>query len=96
MEEIRQLGSGTYGAVYHGKWKGSDVAIKRIKASCFSGKPTERERMVIYIYEIESSFLLHLFIIYVYSLVCYSVNDEWFQSFSKETKIMATHENLKS
>ncbi|KAI3811408.1 hypothetical protein L1987_21130 [Smallanthus sonchifolius] len=46
LEEIRQLGSGTYGAVYHGKWKGSDVAIKRIKASCFSGKPTERERMI--------------------------------------------------
>ncbi|XP_076916057.1 uncharacterized protein LOC143575623 [Bidens hawaiensis] len=46
LEEIRQLGSGTYGAVYHGKWKGSDVAIKRIKASCFSGKPAERERMI--------------------------------------------------
>lgn len=47
LEEIRQLGSGTYGAVYHGKWKGSDVAIKRIKASCFAGKPSERERLVI-------------------------------------------------
>lgn len=46
LEEIRQLGSGTYGAVYHGKWKGSDVAIKRIKASCFAGKPSERERMI--------------------------------------------------
>ncbi|KAI3772039.1 hypothetical protein L6452_03213 [Arctium lappa] len=46
LEEIRQLGSGTYGAVYHGKWKGSDVAIKRIKASCFAGKPSERERLV--------------------------------------------------
>ncbi|XP_039039569.1 uncharacterized protein LOC120177511 isoform X2 [Hibiscus syriacus] len=46
LEEIRKLGSGTYGAVYHGKWKGSDVAIKRIKASCFAGKPSERERLI--------------------------------------------------
>ncbi|PWA62997.1 PB1 domain, Protein kinase domain, Ephrin receptor type-A /type-B [Artemisia annua] len=46
LEEIRQLGAGTYGSVYHGKWKGSDVAIKRIKASCFAVKPTERERMI--------------------------------------------------
>ncbi|GAB2215751.1 hypothetical protein Droror1_Dr00020149 [Drosera rotundifolia] len=36
LEEIRELGSGTYGSVYHGKWRGSDVAIKRIKASCFA------------------------------------------------------------
>lgn len=49
LEEIRELGSGTYGAVYHGKWKGSDVAIKRIKASCFAGRPSERERLVIFI-----------------------------------------------
>ncbi|KAL1563556.1 hypothetical protein AAHA92_06010 [Salvia divinorum] len=46
LEEIRELGSGTYGAVFHGKWKGSDVAIKRIKASCFSGRSSERERLV--------------------------------------------------
>ncbi|ERN07268.1 hypothetical protein AMTRI_Chr12g240940 [Amborella trichopoda] len=46
LEEIRELGSGTYGFVYHGKWKGSDVAIKRIKASCFNGRPTERERLI--------------------------------------------------
>ncbi|CAN1329685.1 Probable serine/threonine-protein kinase SIS8 [Linum perenne] len=46
LEEIRELGSGTYGAVYHGKWKGSDVAIKRIKASCFTGRPTERARLI--------------------------------------------------
>lgn len=46
LEEIRQLGSGTFGSVFHGKWKGSDVAIKRIKASCFAGKPTERERLI--------------------------------------------------
>ncbi|KAJ8634634.1 hypothetical protein MRB53_008901 [Persea americana] len=46
LEEIRMLGSGTYGAVYHSKWKGCDVAIKRIKASCFAGKPSERERLI--------------------------------------------------
>ncbi|KAL1097013.1 hypothetical protein V6Z11_D05G006500 [Gossypium hirsutum] len=46
LEEIRELGSGTYGAVYQGKWKGSVVAIKRIKASCFAGRPAERERMI--------------------------------------------------
>ncbi|XP_022753369.1 uncharacterized protein LOC111301727 isoform X2 [Durio zibethinus] len=46
LEEIRELGSGTYGAVYHAKWKGSDVAIKRIKASCFAGRPSERERLI--------------------------------------------------
>ncbi|KAF5205452.1 Mitogen-activated protein kinase kinase kinase [Thalictrum thalictroides] len=46
LEEIRELGSGTYGAVYYGKWKGSDVAIKRIKASCFAGRPSERERLI--------------------------------------------------
>ncbi|CAM8911435.1 unnamed protein product [Rhodiola kirilowii] len=44
LEEIRELGTGTYGAVFHGKWKGSDVAVKRIKASCFAGK--QRERLI--------------------------------------------------
>ncbi|GLJ43287.1 hypothetical protein SUGI_0898880 [Cryptomeria japonica] len=46
LEEIRELGSGTYGTVYYGKWKGSDVAIKRIKASCFEGRPSEQERLI--------------------------------------------------
>ncbi|GLJ04699.1 hypothetical protein SUGI_0001520 [Cryptomeria japonica] len=41
LEEIRELGSGTYGTVYYGKWKGSDVAIKRIKASCFADRASE-------------------------------------------------------
>lgn len=45
LEEIRELGSGTYGTVYYGKWKGSDVAIKRIKSSCFTGRQSEQERM---------------------------------------------------
>ncbi|XP_002967581.2 uncharacterized protein LOC9632807 isoform X1 [Selaginella moellendorffii] len=47
LEEIRELGSGTYGTVYHGKWRGTDVAIKRIKASCFEGRPVERDRLIL-------------------------------------------------
>ena len=49
LEEIKELGSGTYGSVFHGKWRGCDVAIKRIKASCFDGRPSERERLVCFI-----------------------------------------------
>ncbi|XP_058198637.1 uncharacterized protein LOC131314165 isoform X1 [Rhododendron vialii] len=45
LEELRELGSGTYGTVYHGKWRGSDVAIKRIRSSCFSGRSSEQERL---------------------------------------------------
>ncbi|XP_028773074.1 uncharacterized protein LOC114730206 isoform X3 [Neltuma alba] len=45
LEELRELGSGTYGTVYHGKWRGTDVAIKRIKRSCFSGRSSELERL---------------------------------------------------
>ncbi|XP_010265709.1 PREDICTED: uncharacterized protein LOC104603386 [Nelumbo nucifera] len=45
LEELRELGSGTFGTVYHGKWRGSDVAIKRINDRCFSGKLSEQERM---------------------------------------------------
>ncbi|CAN0915493.1 Probable serine/threonine-protein kinase SIS8 [Linum grandiflorum] len=45
LEELQELGSGTYGTVYHGKWRGTDVAIKRIKKSCFSGRSSEQERM---------------------------------------------------
>ncbi|XP_010928261.1 uncharacterized protein [Elaeis guineensis] len=45
LEELQELGSGTFGTVYHGKWRGSDVAIKRINDRCFAGKPSEEERM---------------------------------------------------
>uniref|UniRef100_A0A7N0TT83 Protein kinase domain-containing protein n=1 Tax=Kalanchoe fedtschenkoi TaxID=63787 RepID=A0A7N0TT83_KALFE len=45
LEELRELGSGTFGTVYHGKWRGTDVAIKRINNRCFQGKPSEQERM---------------------------------------------------
>ncbi|XP_078432612.1 RAF-like serine/threonine-protein kinase 24 [Wolffia australiana] len=45
LEEMRELGSGTFGTVYHGKWRGTDVAIKRIKKSCFTGRSSEQERL---------------------------------------------------
>nr|XP_043622457.1 uncharacterized protein LOC122594040 [Erigeron canadensis] len=45
LEELRELGCGTYGTVYHGRWRGSDVAIKRIKKSCFAGRASEEERL---------------------------------------------------
>ena len=46
LEELRELGSGTFGTVYHGKCRGTDVAIKRIKKSCFAGRSSEQERLV--------------------------------------------------
>ncbi|KAG9141052.1 hypothetical protein Leryth_012636 [Lithospermum erythrorhizon] len=47
LEELRELGAGTFGTVYHGKWRGTDVAIKRIKKSCFTGRASEQERLTI-------------------------------------------------
>ncbi|XP_068653613.1 LOW QUALITY PROTEIN: RAF-like serine/threonine-protein kinase PRAF [Aristolochia californica] len=47
LEEIKELGSGTYGTVFYGKWRGSDVAIKRIKPSCFIGGELEGKNRLI-------------------------------------------------
>nr|GEW90065.1 kinase superfamily with octicosapeptide/Phox/Bem1p domain-containing protein [Tanacetum cinerariifolium] len=47
LEELRELGSGTFVTVYHGKWRGTDVAIKRLKKSCFTGRSSEQERLTI-------------------------------------------------
>ncbi|XP_021275692.1 uncharacterized protein LOC110410367 [Herrania umbratica] len=46
LEYIKELGAGAYGTVFYGKWKGSDVAIKRLKPSCFSEGSVEEERLV--------------------------------------------------
>ncbi|PIA45650.1 hypothetical protein AQUCO_01600105v1 [Aquilegia coerulea] len=46
LEELSELGSGTFGTVYHGKWRGTDVAIKRFNDRCFAGKPSEQSRMI--------------------------------------------------
>jgi hypothetical protein len=70
LEEIRELGSGTYGSVYHGKWRGCDVAIKRIKASCFAGRPSERERLVCFF--LASSFYFRNF--RQFALTLYTIN----------------------
>ncbi|KAF2285629.1 hypothetical protein GH714_006055 [Hevea brasiliensis] len=45
IEELQELGSGTFGTVFYGKWRGTDVAIKRIKKSCFAGRSSEQERL---------------------------------------------------
>ncbi|KAG7632455.1 PB1 domain [Arabidopsis suecica] len=45
LEDLTELGSGTYGTVYHGTWRGTDVAIKRIRNSCFAGRSSEQERL---------------------------------------------------
>ncbi|XP_057836333.2 uncharacterized protein LOC131046587 isoform X2 [Cryptomeria japonica] len=45
LEELQELGSGTFGTVYHGKWRGSDVAIKRIKNCCFSGRASQQDSL---------------------------------------------------
>ncbi|XWS26959.1 hypothetical protein CRYUN_Cryun26dG0074900 [Craigia yunnanensis] len=45
LEYIKELGAGAYGTVFYGKWKGSDVAIKRLKPTCFSGGSVEEERL---------------------------------------------------
>ncbi|CAB4276977.1 unnamed protein product [Prunus armeniaca] len=47
LEQLKELGSGTFGTVYHGKWRGSDVAIKRLNKSCFTGRSSEQERLSI-------------------------------------------------
>ncbi|XP_004488776.1 uncharacterized protein [Cicer arietinum] len=47
LEELKELGSGTFGTVYHGKWRGTDVAIKRIKKTCFTGRSSEQERLTV-------------------------------------------------
>ncbi|KAL8166857.1 hypothetical protein V2J09_008356 [Rumex salicifolius] len=47
LEELKELGSGTFGTVYHGKWRGTDVAIKRFKKSCFTGRSSEQERLTL-------------------------------------------------
>jgi len=40
------MGSGAFGTVFHGKWKGTDVAIKRIKNSCFMLSSPQADKLV--------------------------------------------------
>nr|GEV42069.1 serine/threonine-protein kinase STE20-like [Tanacetum cinerariifolium] len=47
LEELRELGSSTFSTVYHGKWRGTDVAIKRINKSSFLSQSSEEEKLTI-------------------------------------------------
>ncbi|GJT78931.1 serine/threonine-protein kinase MST20-like protein, partial [Tanacetum coccineum] len=38
FDKLRELGHGTFGTVYHEKWRGKDVAIKRINEHVLQGK----------------------------------------------------------
>ncbi|KAL6984866.1 mitogen-activated protein kinase kinase kinase [Sarracenia purpurea var. burkii] len=46
LEYIKELGSGTYGTVFYGKWKGCDVAIKKLKPSCFTDGAPAKDRLI--------------------------------------------------
>ncbi|CAN6212859.1 unnamed protein product, partial [Urochloa humidicola] len=46
LEDLREMGSGAFGTVFHGKWKGTDVAIKRIKNSCFMLPSAQADKLI--------------------------------------------------
>ncbi|KAK7324256.1 hypothetical protein VNO77_27786 [Canavalia gladiata] len=45
LEELKVLGSGSFGTVYHGKWGGTDVAIKRLKKTFLHGRSSGKENL---------------------------------------------------
>ncbi|GJS37642.1 retrovirus-related pol polyprotein from transposon TNT 1-94 [Tanacetum coccineum] len=45
FDKLCELGHGTFGTVYHEKWRGNNVAIKRINDTCFAGKASEQEHL---------------------------------------------------
>ncbi|KAL3583941.1 hypothetical protein D5086_015002 [Populus alba] len=47
LEEQKELGSGTFGIVYHGKWRGTDVAIKMLKKMGFTERSSEHKRLTL-------------------------------------------------
>uniref|UniRef100_A0A0E0KET0 Protein kinase domain-containing protein n=1 Tax=Oryza punctata TaxID=4537 RepID=A0A0E0KET0_ORYPU len=46
LEDLREIGSGSFGTVFHGRWKGTDVAIKRIKNSCFMYPSSQADKLI--------------------------------------------------
>uniref|UniRef100_A0ACD5YKD1 Uncharacterized protein n=2 Tax=Avena sativa TaxID=4498 RepID=A0ACD5YKD1_AVESA len=46
LEDLREMGAGAFGTVFHGKWRGTDVAIKRIKNSCFSYPSSQADKLI--------------------------------------------------
>nr|CAB3458619.1 unnamed protein product [Digitaria exilis] len=47
LEDLQEMGSGAFGTVFHGRWRGTDVAIKRIKNSCFIYPSSETDRLIV-------------------------------------------------
>ena len=41
LEALRELASRTFRTMYHRKWRGLDVTIKRFDDKCFDQKPAE-------------------------------------------------------
>ncbi|KAG2638373.1 hypothetical protein PVAP13_2NG588100 [Panicum virgatum] len=46
LEDLQEMGSGAFGTVFHGKWRGTDVAIKRIKNSCFMYPSSDTDKLI--------------------------------------------------
>ncbi|KAG8063107.1 hypothetical protein GUJ93_ZPchr0003g17178 [Zizania palustris] len=46
LEDLQEMGSGAFGTVFHGRWKGTDVAIKRIKNSCFMYPSSQADKLI--------------------------------------------------
>lgn len=69
LEELEELGSGTFGTVYRGKWRGTDIAIKRIKKSCFLGRSSEQERLVGLLFPSTQDTLITIFIFVKFNFV---------------------------
>ncbi|CAL5061633.1 unnamed protein product [Urochloa decumbens] len=47
LEDLQEMGSGAFGTVFHGRWRGTDVAIKRIKNSCFMYPSSETDKLIV-------------------------------------------------
>ncbi|CAN6184681.1 unnamed protein product [Urochloa humidicola] len=47
LEDLQEMGSGAFGTVFHGRWRGTDVAIKRIKNSCFMYPSFETDKLIV-------------------------------------------------
>ncbi|WVZ66697.1 hypothetical protein U9M48_015886 [Paspalum notatum var. saurae] len=47
LEDLQEMGSGAFGTVFHGRWRGTDVAIKRIKNSCFMYPSPETDKLIV-------------------------------------------------
>jgi serine/threonine protein kinase len=74
LEELQELGSGTFGTVYHGHWRGSDVAIKRVTGRCFAVQPSEQEKIVC-----SHTSYLCCFLFFLLELVCTLIRHKYFQ-----------------